>query len=170
MYDALTPAQRAKAVLYPSMRKADLPKDLGGPVDGRHLAGAAQDNRIIPYQGIRGDELSKGQREALMRVAEPYLDRIPAGPYAAKRGAIARHLDETWFAWIGGDDPDGANYYRLQSPVVLIEYDNHPGIFLNNDEPEPFHIHTIVRTPHGGDYGIDLLQQHYDQHHGGHAG
>jgi hypothetical protein len=26
-----------------------------------------------------------------------------------------------------------------------------PGIFLDNPKPEPFHIHTIVRTPNGND-------------------
>ena len=27
------------------------------------------------------------------------------------------------------------------------------------------HVHTVVRTPNGNDYGIDLLRQHYQ---GGH--
>ena len=168
MYDILTPAQRSTATLHRSMRSTDLPHEINGPVDGRHLTGAGQDNRVVPYAGIRGDDLTRGQREALLRVAEPYVDRMPAGPRNAKLAAIERHLDDTYFAWIGGDDPDGAYYYRIQNPVVLIEYDNHPGIFLNNDQPEPFHIHTIVRTPNGGDYGIDLLALHYAQHdHGG---
>ena len=30
-------------------------------------------------------------------------------------------------------------------------------------------MHTVVRTPNGGDYGADLLRQHYEQfdHTGG---
>jgi hypothetical protein len=48
--------------------------------------------------------------------------------------------------------------------VLLAEYDNHAGIFLDNTEPEPFHVHTVVRTPNGGDYGKDLLRQHYAAH------
>jgi hypothetical protein len=169
MYDALDPTQRATATLHRSMRSGDLPRELAGPINGRHLSGAGEDNRIIPYAGIRGDALTRGQREALLRVPVPYLERMPTGPRDAKLAAIERHLDDTWFAWIGGDDPDGAHYYRVHSPVVLIEYDNHPGIFLDNDEPEPFHVHTIVRTPNGGDYGIDLLAQHYAAHDHGHA-
>jgi len=43
----------------------------------------------------------------------------------------------------------------------LIEFDHHAGVFLNNDEPQDFHIHTLVRTPNGNDYGIDLIRQHY---------
>ena len=79
---------------------------------------------------------------------------------------MARHLGQTHLAWIGTWDEGAPFYYRVHSPVLLIEYDNHPGIFLDNDEPEPFHVHTIVRTPNGGDYGKDLLRQHYARHHG----
>jgi hypothetical protein len=41
----------------------------------------------------------------------------------------------------------------------------HRGIFLENNEPEKFHVHTMVRTPNGNDYGKDLLRQHLAQHH-----
>ena len=39
------------------------------------------------------------------------------------------------------------------------------GIALDNEEPARTHIHTIVRTPNGNDYGKDLLKQHYAQYH-----
>ena len=51
--------------------------------------------------------------------------------------------------------------------MLLVEYDNHPGVFLTNPEPARFHVHTIVRAPNGNDYGRDLLAQHYRLHHGG---
>ena len=51
--------------------------------------------------------------------------------------------------------------------MIIIEYDNHTGVFLDNPEPESFHIHTLVRTPNGNDYGRDLLRQHYERSHGG---
>jgi hypothetical protein len=50
--------------------------------------------------------------------------------------------------------------------VVLIEFDHHSGIFLANQDPARFHVHSIVRTPNGGDYGVDLLRHHYLE--GGH--
>jgi len=56
-------------------------------------------------------------------------------------------------------------YYRIQSPVIMIEFDEHAGVFLSNEEPERFHIHTIVRTPNGNDYGMDLLRMHYAHAH-----
>jgi hypothetical protein len=40
---------------------------------------------------------------------------------------------------------------------VLIEFDHHCGVFLTNQNPEKFHVHTIVRTPNGNDYGKALL-------------
>jgi hypothetical protein len=51
---------------------------------------------------------------------------------------------------------DNAFYYRIQSPVVMIEFDHHKGVVLNNPTPEKFHVHTIVRTPNGNDYGIRI--------------
>jgi hypothetical protein len=35
------------------------------------------------------------------------------------------------------------------------------------DRPTRDHIHTIVRTPNGNDYGKDLLRQHLLAEHGG---
>ena len=47
---------------------------------------------------------------------------------------------------------------------MLIEFDHQPGIVYANDEPTRDHIHTVVRTPNGNDYGKDLLRQHYARH------
>jgi len=80
---------------------------------------------------------------------------------------VERHLDDTHLAWIGGAGDDDPFYYRIHSPVLMIEYDCHQGIFLDNPQPEPFHVHTIVRTPNGGDYGRDLLRRHLARHHAG---
>jgi hypothetical protein len=32
--------------------------------------------------------------------------------------------------------------------------------------PGRLHIHSLIRTPNGNDYGKDLLRQHYEQSHG----
>ncbi len=37
---------------------------------------------------------------------------------------------------------------------------------MTNPDPAKFHVHTIVRTPNGNDYGFDLLRQHYHREHG----
>jgi hypothetical protein len=162
---ALSPAQRNKAVLYPSMRPGDLPWEFAGRVDGRHLGGAGQDNRVIPYAGLAADSMSPGQQELLVRLVGSFVSRMPAGPAEAKLAEVRRHLADTHFAWIGEAGADSPCYFRVHSPVVLAEYDNHPGVFLDFDLPEPCHVHTVVRTPNGNDYGMALLRQHYERHH-----
>jgi len=49
-------------------------------------------------------------------------------------------------------------YYKIHSPVVMLEFDHHSGVFLTNDEPRKCHVHTIARTPNGNDYGRELLR------------
>ncbi len=164
---SLSATQIKRAVLYDSMAPGELPKALAGVVDGRHRAGAGQDNLVLPYEGLRGDSLSAGQKELLLRMLDPHIEALAGEAGAARRRQLAQHLDDSWFSWIGATTDDAPFYYKVHSPVILVEYDNHSGVFLDNDKPEPFHVHTIVRTPNGGDYGKDLLAQHYALHHAG---
>jgi hypothetical protein len=51
----------------------------------------------------------------------------------------------------------------VHSPVVLIEFDHQGGIALNRGERmSRNHVHTVIRTPNGNDYGKDLLRQHHE--------
>ena len=56
-------------------------------------------------------------------------------------------------------EPGDVFYYRLQSPVLIAELDHHCGVFLDYDTPKPFHVHTVLRTPHGNDYGRAWVRQ-----------
>ncbi len=161
----LDPDLEDRFLLGPSLLAEDLPPELAGPWNGRHLAGAGADNLVLPPEGVVVTSLPPDQRDGLVDLVRVYLDRLPA-PQAERTLALVReHLGETRFAWRGGHDDECAFYYRIHSPVLLVEYDNHPGVFLTNPEPARFHVHTIVRAPHGGDYGRDLLAQHYALHH-----
>jgi Protein of unknown function (DUF3500) len=162
---SLTGQQVAVAELGSSILSADLPAELAGPYNGRHLTGAGADNVVIPYEGIIATELSSGQRELMLTLIDEFVNRLPSRHAELKRVQVRSHLDETRFAWRGRHDDSGAFYYRVHSPVVIIEYDNHPGIFLDYDEPERFHVHTIIREPNGNDYGKELLAQHYAGFH-----
>jgi hypothetical protein len=53
---------------------------------------------------------------------------------------------------MGGIDEDSVLYYRVHSPVMLIEFDRQRGMALGNEKPSRNHIHTAVRTPHGNDH------------------
>ena len=169
---ALTNAQRERAIIYHSGTGGDLPPGRRHRADQLHLGGAFQDNRIIPYEGVDVAGFSIAQRWQLLDLVQAYIEPLPgtvdAGPRKVRIDEIERHLDATHFCWIGGTGEDDTFYYRIHSPVVMIEFDHHSGVFLTNTEPAKFHIHTIVRTPNGNDYGADLLSQHYARDH--HAG
>ncbi|HTO51209.1 MAG TPA: DUF3500 domain-containing protein [Burkholderiales bacterium] len=160
---ALDESQSTKAVLRRSILPEDLPEELKHLVDGRMVAGAFKDNAVIPYAGVRGDELSDAQRRLLLTLVGTYVGWARDGHAAVKMTEVEAHLDETHFAWMGATGDDGPFYYRVQSPVVLIEFDHHPGIVFDNLTPSHHHIHTIIRTPNGGDYGTDLLRQHHER-------
>lgn len=161
MIRSLSAAQQGRAILYRSMRSVDLPPELAGRVDGRHRSGAGRDNLVLPYEGIPAADLDPEQRDHLVALIETYLGRGSHGD--ADLARAKRHLDETFFAWIGDPDEDGPFYYRVHSPVVLIEFDHHAGIFITAEEPQPFHVHTIVRMPNGGDYGMAPLARYRER-------
>jgi Protein of unknown function (DUF3500) len=73
------------------------------------------------------------------------------GRPSSRAEEIKLHLLETWFAWMGGFGENNV-FYKVYSPVLLIEFGMHKRVFLSNDEPEKFHIHIIVRTPNGNHY------------------
>jgi len=158
---SLDESQRARAIVAHSMVGGDLPEGRRHFADNLHLGGAHHDNRIIPYEGIAGAALTAPQRRGLLDLVQKYIAPLPQGPFTARMEDIERHMAETRFCWIGGFAEESAFYYRVQSPVVMIEFDHHGGVFLTNAEPAKFHVHTIVRTPNGNDYGIDLLKLHY---------
>jgi hypothetical protein len=166
----LTAEQKRKAVFSETLVADRLPPGRHQGNDGMSFGGRYNDNAVVPYEGVSGAELDPRQRQALLDLARCYLSALPSGPFAARMEDVERHIRETHFCWAGGMGEDSAFYYRIQSPVVMIEFDQHKGVVLNNPEPEKFHVHTIVRTPNGNDYGMDLLRLHYETapHHRAH--
>jgi hypothetical protein len=164
LMQSLSKEQQAK-VMSPARQPDGTP--VNGPFDGRLKGGAWRDNLVLPYEGVPASDLSAGQREKLLDLAGVYIGHIRPGHATVRMDEVKAHLDETRFFWIGGTDDDSVYYYRIHSPVVLIEFDHQRGVAFDNDEPSRNHIHTVVRTPNGGDYGVDLLRQHYARHHNG---
>lgn len=166
---SLPAALQERAVTYAEMHDPGMPEGRWHPADQRHLGGAFQDNRVIPYKGVPVSAFDRGQRDRLMRLIAAFIGYLPEQPLAARLAQVEAHLDSTWWSWIGGRGEEDPFYYRIQSPVILIEFDHHSGVWLSNQEPAKCHIHTIVRTPNGNDYGKDLLRQHYARVHPGRA-
>ncbi len=167
---SLAPPQRDRAIIHRSLHPDEISPSLQNLFDGRMQAGAFHDNLVAPYQGVCGDDMSDAQRRVLLALMGTYVDWAGDGHADVKREEVVSHLDETWFSWYGGFDDTAPFYYRVHSPVILIEFDHHPGVVFDNEVPSRHHVHTVVRTPNGGDYGADLLRQHHEQfdHRDGH--
>ena len=148
---ALSSEERERATIG-----KDLPSEL--------FTAAFNDNRRIDAAGIRHGDLSAEGRERLEALLGTYVGRIRPGHAESRYAEVKRHLSATHFAWIGPFDDASPFYYRILSPVILVEFDHQSGIIYDNDTPSRDHIHTVVRTPNGNDYGKDLLRQHYAQH------
>ncbi len=129
------------------------------------LAQAFSDNLILDYAGIKISEFTPAQRSRLMDLIGLYIGNMEPDAARARLAEISAHLNATWFAWIGDTQDDSVFYYRIQSPVLLIEFDHETPVGLSHIYPRgvPYreHIHAVVRTPNGNDYGKDLLRQHY---------
>lgn len=154
----LTEAERSKVILYDQLEHPDMPPGLPHPADGRNLSGAYQDNKIIAPSGGRVSLLSQHAQDAFFKLVSRFIDFLPEGPLAAKIADVRKHLDDTWLLWMGGYGENDVFHFRILSPVLLCEFDHECGMWLTNDHPGRFHVHSIVRTPNGNDYGKSLLR------------
>ena len=154
---ALDKDRRAKAILNPNK------------TENYNLTEAFKDNVVIDYAGTRVAEFSLPERRQLLDLVELYVGNMDDGHARVKMDEVKRQIDRTYFAWIGGSDSTSVYYYRIHSPVILIEFDHQRPANLarfskNPKLPTRQHIHCVVRTPNGNDYGKDLLRQHYQSH------
>lgn len=143
---ALSPQQQGRALIA----EAPPREVIGGPFC---------DNVVIPATGIAAGAMDQEQHALLLELADIYAARLPDGHAARLRAGIRRHLTATSFAWMGGFGPDDAFYYRIYSPVILMEFCHQPGQALGDERPSRNHIHTMMRTPNGNDYGKAFLRQ-----------
>ncbi|NJB72899.1 hypothetical protein GGR42_003397 [Saonia flava] len=152
---SLTAEQQQKATLSPDKKRNDI------------QAEAFSDNKTLDYQGLIVSEMTEEQKTKLLELTNQYISNIEDGHAKVKMEDIKKHLKNTYFAWVGKMDKDAVFYYRIHSPVVLIEFDHQGavGIRTQSREATRNHIHTMVRTPNGNDYGKDLLQQHLREQH-----
>ena len=79
---------------------------------------------MLDYAGLPATALSASQREQLLTLIGLYVGAMDDGHARVKMAEVRAHLDRTWFAWVGRTDPGSVFYYRIHSPVVLIEFDH----------------------------------------------
>jgi hypothetical protein len=129
---------------------------------------ANKDNLVLEYEGVPVAGFSKDQKSQLLDLVGLFVGNLRAGHAGIRMDEVAAHLDNTRFAWVGEVSGDAVFYYRIHSPVILIEFDHQfpVGTRRLNKERKPTrdHIHVVIRTPNGNDYGKDLLRQHLEAH------
>ena len=157
LLNSFSPVQRNQAILNFSK------------TGNNNLTEAFKDKVVIDYTGLRTKDLAAPSRQNLRDLIHLYVSNMDEGHTRDKMDEVDSHLDNTWFTWIGGVQSDSTFYYRVQSPVILIEFDHQRPANLSRFADDPRkptqqHIHCVVRTPNGNDYGKDLLRQHYLAH------
>ncbi len=112
-------------------------------------------DKVEPLEaaGISSAKLDDKQRALLWKLVETYARSFEPG-LAEARLARAKEggIEGLRFGWAGSTVRGRPHYYRVQGPLILIEYDA-----SQNDSN---HIHTVWRD-FSGDFGRDLLRQHY---------
>ena len=104
-------------------------------------------------QGLAASKMTAKQRETLMALVDEYANNMPAQIAGARRKAVRdAPLDKVFFAWAGGIEQGAGDYYRVQGPTFLVEYDN--------TQNENNHSHSVWRD-YENDFGFDVLAAHY---------
>jgi hypothetical protein len=112
---------------------------------------------IIEPRGIYFAALNDHQKSIFKKLLNVYMENYEPGFSETLISKIEQAgLDNLSFAWAGSLKPGVAHYYRIQGPVILIEYDN----TQNNAN----HVHSVVRDL-TNDFGEDILKKHYRHDH-----
>ncbi len=106
--------------------------------------------------GLAASKMNAKQRELLQQLLDEYAYNMPDQLAQAREEKIKKAGSNLYFAWAGVAEMGGPHYYRIQAPTFLIEYDN--------TQNEANHIHSVWRD-YEGDFGMDLLKQHYEASH-----
>jgi len=106
--------------------------------------------------GILASKLNAKQFEKLQALIGEYVNNVPQQVAAAREDLVKKAGKNIWFAWAGGINKGDPHYYRIQTPGFLIEFDD--------TQDNANHIHSVWRE-FNGDWGEDLLREHYQAAH-----
>jgi hypothetical protein len=106
--------------------------------------------------GLQASQMNAKQFEKLSALLDEYAQNVPEQIAQARAEQVRKAGKNIWFAWAGGINRGELSYYRVQSPSFLIEFDE--------TQDGGNHIHSVWRE-FNGDWGEDLLQEHYQSSH-----
>ena len=108
-------------------------------------------------QGISYAAMNDNQQRLLTQLLDVFIQKYELGFSRKLMDKITKAgIKNLSFAWAGSLKPGIPNYYRIQGPMLLIEYDN----TQNNAN----HVHTVVRDL-TNDFADDILREHYQKEH-----
>jgi hypothetical protein len=123
------------------------------------VTGNSKGVRPLTPVGISVSEMSEAQYEVFKKLIRSYLSSMPAPIADIRIKKMAKEdMNSLMFGWAGETELNKPHYYRIQGKTFLIEFDN--------AESNGNHIHLVWRD-FEGDFGTDLLREHYknSQHH-----
>ena len=108
-------------------------------------------------KGLSYGEMNDQQKKLLMQLLNVYVKNYQLGFSKRLMQKVEKAgIENLSFAWAGSLQPGAGHYYRIQGPMLLIEYDN----TQNNAN----HVHSVVRDL-TNDFAEDILREHYQKDH-----
>jgi hypothetical protein len=121
------------------------------------VSGNRRKAESLEPRGISFKDLDAGQQQQFLSLLDVYVKNYEFDFSARLMAKIkAAGIENLSFAWAGSLAPGSGHYYRIQGPMLLIEYDN----TQNNAN----HVHTAVRDLNN-DFAEDILREHYEKEH-----
>lgn len=144
LVNSLDPSQARIAVIA-----TKAPSDI---ITGNRRKAELQEPTGLPFS-----QMNAQQKKLLLQLLNVYVKNYQLGFSQRLMDKIERAgVENLSFAWAGSLQPGAGHYYRIQGPMLLIEYDN----TQNNAN----HVHTVVRDL-TNDFAEDILREHYQKEH-----
>ena len=115
-----------------------------------------RDSGFETREGVAASEMNAAEQARLRDLLRVYLSNLHPDLALSRQTTLDEDLDSIHFGWIGSTSEGSPLYYRVAGVDFAIEYDN-----VQNGANHP---HAVWRE-YQGDFGQDLLRQHYREHH-----
>jgi hypothetical protein len=113
-------------------------------------------NAFAPPRGLAWSSMDGETRSQLASLLRYYITRVNEELSSTYWRKVESEFEDVTFAWTGSVEPGHGHYYTIKAASWLIEYDN--------TQNEANHIHSVLRDI-TGDWGNDLIAQHYAESH-----
>ena len=121
------------------------------------VTGNSREAKLLEPKGLLYKDMNADQQKAFIRLLNVFVKNYELGFSSKLWEKIQKAgVDNLSFAWAGATSPGGGTYYRIQGPMLQVEYDN--------TQTQANHVHTAVRDL-TNDFAGDILKEHYKKEH-----